>query len=163
MSKSGPLVAVALLLPVAAAAQGTKMTGTVVCSPPSALHALPVEGQPGHAYSVSQVKCSTWTKPWQIAGVASKEGVGTGTDASSGNASQSSGTYVDTMANGDKAYYKYEFNAITKDGKPEKISNHKWELIGGTGKMNAVKGKGTCNVTVQADGKVVYDCQGEYK
>ena len=162
MSKSGPLLAVGLLLPVVAAAQGAKMSGTVVCSPPSLLHALPVEGRPDNSYAVSQVKC-TWTKPWQIGGVASKEGVGTGTDAISGNASQSSGTYVDTMANGDKAYYKYEFNAITKDGKPEKISNHKWELFGGTGKMNAVKGKGTCNVTPQADGKVVYECQGEYK
>jgi hypothetical protein len=162
MSKSGPLLAVVLLLPVVAAAQGAKISGTVVCNPPSPLHALPVEGRPDNAYAVSQVKC-TWTKPWQIGGVASKDGVGTGTDAISGNASQSSGTYVDTMANGDKAFYKYEFNAITKDGKPEKISNHKWELIGGTGKMNAVKGKGTCNATVQADGKVVYDCQGEYK
>ncbi len=162
MSKSGPLLAVALLLPVVATAEGAKISGSLVCSPPSALHALPVEGQPDHAYSVSQVKC-TWTKPWQIGGVAAKDGVGTGTDVVSGNTSQSSGTYVDTMANGDKAYYKYEFNTITKDGKPEKISNHKWELIGGTGKMNAVKGKGTCNVTVQADGKINYECQGEYK
>ena len=162
MSKYLPLLAVASLLPVVAAAQGTKMTGTLVCSPPSALHGLPVEGRPDHSYAVSQVKC-TWTKPWQIGGVTSKEGTGTGTDAISGTTSQSSGTYVDTMANGDKAYYKYEFNAITKDGKPEKISNHKWELIGGTGKLNVVKGKGTCNATPQADGKVVYECQGEYK
>jgi hypothetical protein len=162
MSKSGPLLAVALLLPVVAAAEGMKMSATIVCSPASLLHALPVEGRPDNAYSVSQVRCTS-TKPWQIAGVEGKDGVGTGTDAISGNASQSSGTYVETMANGDKAYYKYEFNAIMKDGKPEKISNHKWELVGGTGKLNAVRGKGTCNVAVQADGKVVYDCQGEYK
>jgi hypothetical protein len=162
MSKSGPLLVLGLLLPVVAAAQAAKMAGTVVCSPPNPLHALPVDGRPDHSYAVSQVKC-TWTKPWQIGGVASRDGVGTGTDAISGNTSQSSGTYVDTMANGDKAYYKYEFNAITKDGKPEKISNHKWELLGGTGKMNAVRGKGTCNATPQADGKVVYECRGEYK
>jgi hypothetical protein len=160
MSKSWPLLAVGVLLPAVAAAQGAKITGTVVCNPPSPLHALPVEGQAEHAYSVSQVKC-TWTKPWQIAGVAAKEGTGTGTDAISGNTSQSAGTYVDTMANGDKAYYKYEFKAIMKDGKPQTISGHKWELVGGTGKLQTAKGHGTCNATPQADGKVVYECQGQ--
>jgi hypothetical protein len=29
--------------------------------------------------------------------------------------------------------------------------------------MKAVKGKGTCNVTPQDDGAVVYECQGEYQ
>jgi hypothetical protein len=156
------MLAVALVLPGVAAAQGTKISSTIVCSTPSVLHALPVEGRPDNGYSVSQVKC-TATKPWQIAGVAGKDGVGTGTAANSGSVSQSSGTYVETMANGDKAYYKYEFSAIVKDGKTEKISNHKWELVGGTGKLSAVKGQGTCNAAVQADGKVVYECQGEYK
>jgi hypothetical protein len=156
------MLAVAVLLPVVAAAQGAKISSTIVCNPPSPLHALPVEGSPDSAYSVSQVRC-TATKPWQIAGVAGKEGVGTGTAASKGNASQNSGTYVETMANGDKAYYKYEFSAVLKDGKPETISGHKWQLTGGTGKLAAVKGQGTCNATVHADGKVVYDCQGEYK
>lgn len=162
MSKYSPWLAVAVLVPVVAAAEGTKMSGSLVCNPPNPSHALPVAGQPDHAYAVSQVQC-TWTKPWQISGVAAKDGVGTGTDVVSGNASQSSGTYVDTMANGDKVYYKYEFKAITKDGKPQTISNHKWELIGGTGKMSAVKGQGTCSATPQADGKVNYECQGEYK
>jgi hypothetical protein len=162
MQRFGLMLVVGMLLPVVAAAQSTKMSGTTVCSPATAQHVLPVEGQPGHSYAVSQVKC-TWTKPWQIGGVASKEGVGTGVDDIRENRSQASGTYVDTMANGDKAYYKYEFSATMKDGKPETISGHKWELLGGTGKMKAVKGKGTCNVTPQDDGAVVYECQGEYQ
>jgi len=162
MRKSGFLLAVGLLLPAVAAAQGAKISGTVVCSPANPQHVLPVEGQPDHSYALSQTKC-TWTKPWQIGGLAAKEGVGTGVDDIRENRSRSSGTYVDTMANGDKAYYKYEFNATMKEAKPEKISNHKWELVGGTGKMKAVKGKGTCNATLQADGSVVYECQGEYQ
>jgi len=162
MTKSGPLLAVSLLFPAVAFAQGTKMAGTIVCDPPAQETALPVAGRPDHAYAVSQVKC-TWTKPWQIGSVAAKEGVGTGIAQISGNSSQSSGTYVDTMANGDKAYYKYEFSATMKDGKPEKISNHKWELIGGTGKLATSKGRGTCIVTPQAEGRFLYECQGEYK
>jgi len=161
MRKSGLLLAVGFLLPAGVGAQ-TRMTGTTVCNPPSAEHVVPVDGQPAHAYGVSQVKC-TWIKPWQIGGVAAKDGVGTGIANIKENQSQSSGTYVDTMANGDKGYYKYEFTATLKDNKPEKIMGHKWELVGGTGKLAAVKGKGTCNATPQADGKVVYECQGEYK
>lgn len=160
MRESGLLLAVGMLVPTLAFSQGTKISGTVVCNPPSPQHVLPVEGRPGHAYGVSQVKC-TWTKPWQIQGVASKEGVGTGVDDVSENRSQASGTYADTMANGDLVYYKYQFNATLKDGKPEKIEGHRWEIVGGTGKMKTLKGKGTCNATVQADGKVVYECQGE--
>jgi hypothetical protein len=160
MPKTVFLIAVALSLPIVAVAQGTKISGTVECIPANPPHVLPVEGQPDHAYAVAQVKC-TWTKPWQIGGVASKDGVGTGVDDIRENRSQSFGTYVDTMANGDKVYYKYEFQATLKDGKPEKVSNHKWEIAGGTGTMKAIKGKGTCNATVQADGRVVYECQGE--
>jgi hypothetical protein len=162
MMKFGALLAVGLLLPVVAVAQGGKMSGTVVCDAPAQETAIPVAGRPDHAYAVSQVKC-TWTKPWQVAGVAAKDGVGTGMAQISGNSSQSSGTFVDTMANGDKAFYKYEFSATLKAGKPEKVSNHKWELIGGTGKMAAIKGKGTCNVTPQAEGRFVYECQGDYQ
>jgi hypothetical protein len=162
MSKFGSLLAVALIVPAVAAAQGAKMSGSLVCSPPSNTHALPVEGLPNHAYSVAQVMCS-WTKPWQIAGVAAKDGVATGSDAISAGLSNASGTFVDTMANGDKAIYKYSFKSVLKDGKVEKITDHRWELIGGTGKMQTLKGKGTCAATPEADGKVNYECQGEYK
>ena len=139
---------------------GKGISGSIVCAPAHQEHALPVEGRPHHAYAVNQTKC-TWTKPWEIGGVASVEGVGTGVVEDHGNWSHSSGTYVDTMANGDKAYYSYEYKTATKDGKT-KISGHKWELLGGTGKLKGVKGKGTCEVTPQEDGKVVYECQGKY-
>jgi len=162
MKKSGLILAAAMLAPTIAFAQGAKMSGTLVCDAPLKETAMPVEGQPDHAYALNQVKC-TWTKPWQIGSVAAKEGVGTGTAQIAGNTSQSSGTYVDTMANGDKAYYKYEFSATLKDGKPQAVSNHKWELVGGTGKLAAAKGKGTCKVTPQPEGRFLYECEGEYK
>jgi hypothetical protein len=139
----------------------TRMSGTTVCDPPSQEHALPVEGRPHHSYVVNQVKC-TWTKPWIVRGLASTEGVGTGVVEDHGSVSFSSGTFVDTMVNGDRGYYDYSFKTKTKDGKPT-ISGHKWELLGGTGKLKGAKGKGTCEATPQEDGKVVYECQGKYK
>ncbi len=139
----------------------TRMSGTAVCDPPSQEHALPVEGRPHHSYVVNQVKC-TWTKPWVVRGLASTEGVGTGVVEDHGGVSFSSGTFVDTMENGDRGYYDYSFKTKSKDGKPT-ISGHKWELLGGTGKLKGAKGKGTCEATPQEDGKVVYECQGKYK
>ncbi len=138
-----------------------RMSGTTVCDPPSQEHAIPVEGRPHHSYVVNQVKC-TWTKPWVVRGLASTEGVGTGVVEDHGSVSISSGTFVDTMVNGDRGYYDYSFKTKTKDGKPT-ISGHKWKLIGGTGKLKGAKGKGSCEATLQEDGKVVYECQGKYK
>jgi quercetin dioxygenase-like cupin family protein len=139
----------------------TKISGTIVCDPAHQEHSLPVEGRPHHSYVVNQTKC-TWTEPWMIAGVASAQGVGTGTVEDHGGVSFSSGTYVDTMENGDKAYYDYSFKTKIKDGKAT-ISGHKWELLGGTGKMKGRKGKGGCDATMQEDGTVVYECEGKYK
>jgi len=141
--------------------KGTKISGALVCDPAHVEHSLPVEGRPHHAYAVNQVKC-TWAEPWVIAGVASVEGLGTGTVEDHGGVSFSSGTYVDTMANGDLAYYNYEFKTKVKDGKAT-ITGHEWELIGGTGKMKGLKGKGRCEVTVQEGGKADYQCEGKYK
>jgi len=150
-----------ILVEIKATKAWKRMSGTTVCDPPSQEHAIPVEGRPHHSYVVNQVKC-TWTKPWVVRGLASTEGVGTGVVEDHGNVSFSSGTFVDTMVNGDRGYYDYSFKTKTKDGKPT-ISGHKWELLGGTGKLKGVKGKGTCEATLQEDGKVVYECQGKYK
>jgi hypothetical protein len=139
----------------------TRISGTIVCDPPSQEHTLPVEGRPHHSYVVNQTKC-TWTKPWMIRGLASTEGVGTGVVEDHGSVSFSSGTYVDTMENGDKAYYDYSFKTKTKEGKAA-ISGHKWKLLGGTGKLKDAKGKGACEATSQEDGTVLYECQGKYK
>ena len=138
----------------------TPMSGRLVCDPASQEHALPVEGRPHHSYVVNQVKC-TWTKPWTVRGLASVTGVGTGVVEDHGGMSLSSGTYVDTMENGDVAYYDYSFKTKIEDGKSA-ISGHKWELIGGTGAMKGVKGKGSCEVSVQDNGKVIYECRGKY-
>ncbi|MFQ5694421.1 MAG: hypothetical protein ACE5HB_00370, partial [Terriglobia bacterium] len=97
-----------------------------------------------------------------IRGLASTEGVGTGVVEDHGSVSLSSGTYVDTMENGDKGYYDYSFKTKTKDGKAT-ISGHKWKLLGGTGKLKGAKGKGSCEATPQEDGKVIYECRGKYK
>ncbi len=150
-----------ILVEMKSSEMGTPMRGTVVCDPPGVEHALPVEGRPNHSYVVNQTKC-TWSKPWRVRGLASVKGVGTGIVEDHGGMALSSGTFVDTAENGDSAYYNYSFKTKMENGK-QVISEHKWELIGGTGTMKGAKGSGTCKATAQDDGKVVYECQGTYR
>ena len=150
-----------ILVEIKATKTWKRMSGTAVCDPPSQEHVLPVEGRLNHSYAVNQLKC-TWTKPWVVRGVASTEGVATAVVEDHGSWSHTSGTFVDTMVNGDRGYYHYEFKTAIKDGRPN-ISAHKWELLGGTGKLKGAKGKGSCEATPQEDGKIIYECQGKYK
>ena len=70
------LVCVAgLALGLSAAAQ-TKISGTNHCAKPDPQTMVEVGDRPNHAFSVGQVKCA-WTKPWKLAGIPGKEGVGT--------------------------------------------------------------------------------------
>jgi hypothetical protein len=137
----------------------TKMSSTVKCGKPNIEQMVPVGDRPNHSFGVTQGSCTS-SKPWTIGGVAGKEGVGTSSTEADGAVSKSHGVYVETMENGDKAYYHYELTATAKDGQVQ-ISGHKWQLVGGTGKLKGAKGQGTCkgSGTVEA---MTYDCEGEY-
>ncbi len=67
------------------------------------------------------------------------------------------------MENGDKAYYRYQGTAVLKDGAPPQTEEGTWSLIGGTGKLKGVTGKGTYKGTAGADGTITYEALGEYQ
>ena len=147
------------LAPVAGAQ--TKMSGTAQCGKAEKQHAIEVGDRPDHSFMISQAKC-TWTKPWEIEGIQNKEGVYTSFDDVTGNSSRYRGYYVDTMANGDKAYYRAQGTATLKDGVIE-TAEEKWTLVGGTGKLKGVKGQGSCKGKGNPDGSVTWQCEGEYQ
>ena len=146
-----------LVAPLAVAK--TKMSSTIKCAKPSLEQMVPAGDRPNHSFGVTQGSCTS-SKPWTIAGVAGKEGVGTSSVETDGDVSKSHGVYVETMENGDKGYYTYEATSTTKDGQVQ-ISGHKWQLEGGTGKLQGVKGKGTCKGSGTTD-SLTYECEGEY-
>jgi hypothetical protein len=153
------LLVVCLFCLVTSVAAQTKISSTIKCAKSSIEHMVPVGDRPGHSFGVTQGSCTS-LKPWTIAGVAGKEGVGTGTVEADGAVSRNRGVFVETMENGDKAYYHYVLTVTTKDGQVQ-ISGHKWQLEGGTGKLKGVKGQGTCKGNGTAD-SVTYECEGEY-
>lgn len=136
----------------------TKISGTFTCAKSTTEQMVPVGDRPNHSLGVTQASCTS-TKPWTIAGVASKQGVGTDTMDANGDVARSHGMYVDTMENGDKAMYRVEATVTTKDGKVS--ATNKWQLVDGTGKLKGVKGAGTCKASGTVD-SVVYECDGEY-
>jgi hypothetical protein len=136
-----------------------KNTSSWTCAAPSPVNALPVGDEPNHMYVVEQVKC-TATKG-EIAGVKEKEGVGTEFVDVTGDTSKGQGVFVETLANGDKAFVNYTFTGTSKN-KVMVSGSNKWTLTGGTGMLKGVKGNGTCTAKGNADGTTTFECSGSY-
>ena len=144
----------------AVASAQTRISGTLQCAKADPEHSLQVGDRPNHSFVISQGKC-TWTKPVEIGGIQSKEGVWTDSAEVSGDTSRYRGYYMDTMANGDKVYYRYEGTATLKDGVPQSVEQ-KWTLVRGTGKLKGIKGKGTYKGKGGPEG-ITYEIEGEYE
>jgi hypothetical protein len=160
MRKTRLFVGLFLFVTSSAIAQ-TQMSGVALCAPANPVYLIRVGDNPGHAYGLAQGTC-TWTKPWEISGLKNTQGVGTQIQEITGDTTKIRGTFVDTMANGDRAFYNFEFTLLTKADGPQ-VMDHKWELLGGTGKLQGVKGRGTCTASpVGSSGSFSYDCRGEH-
>ena len=155
------LLSVVIFVQAAAASGQTKMSGTTQCSKPDQEYSIEVGDRPNHSFVISQFNC-TWIKPWEIEGIQNRQGVGTMFAEISGNTSRILEYCVQTMANGDKAYWRDTGTITLKDGIPQS-ADVKGTLVGGTGKLKGVKAKATCRLReATADGGMTADCEGEY-
>jgi hypothetical protein len=151
---------IVLALAAVASAQ-TKISGTLQCAKPDQQQAIEVGDRASHSFVISQTKC-TWTKSFEIAGVQSKEHVYTSFIEVSGNRSRDQGYAVGTMTNGDKYYVRSQDSATLKDGVLESAEG-KSSLVGGTGKLKGLKGKGTFKAKGAPDGTMTVEVEGEYE
>jgi hypothetical protein len=150
------LAAAACLWSAGAAAQ-TKIEWSDSCAKADPDYKVPVGDQPGHSFGLSQIKCQA-SKPVEIGADKGKEAVATIAADSSGNKSRERGVYVLTLESGDKAYLPFQGVIALKDGKPTG-SQGTWSFAGGTGKLKAIKGKGTFKCSpASAD---AWSCSGE--
>jgi len=149
--------AVCLLAVATLAAAQNKISGSAQCTKPDIQQQVEVPDHAGHTLSIMQTKC-TWTKPFEVDGVQSKDGVDSSVMDVHGASARSHGYYVDTMANGDKAFVRWEGTDSMKDA----TSEGKWSYAGGTGKFKGLKGGGTYKGKTAQDGSVSFDVEGEY-
>lgn len=70
-------------------------------------------------------------------------------DVTPGSGAHGNGYLVFTTAEGDIAYLKYQFRALqlpVAEGKRRILINGHWEVVGGTGKFQGLRGAGTVQV-----------------
>jgi hypothetical protein len=146
----------------ATAGAQTKMSGTAQCGKPDQAHSVQIGDRSDHSFNIEQGKC-TWTTPVEIAGIQSKQGVYTMLAETSGNRVRYRFYYVDTMVNGDKAFYRGHAVMTVKDGVPQSCVEN-FIIAGGTGKLKGLKGKGTNTFkAVASDGSGTWVTEGEYE
>jgi hypothetical protein len=150
---------VCLCATVALSQNEGKVSNGWSCSKPEQMNSIDVGDQPGHAYAIEQLKCTS-TKG-EYAGVREKEGTGTEFVEVTGNKSSGHGVFVETFANGDKATFTYQFTGAMADGKMQSGTN-KWQATSGTGKFQGMKASGTCKATGNPDGSTNFACEGTY-
>jgi hypothetical protein len=148
-----------LVLSLFASAQ-TKVSGTVKCAKPDQFQKIDVGDKPGHALAISQGKC-TWTKPMDIAGTQTQDDVATAASDTTDSGTGEHGYVVGTLTSGDKFYVRTQGKDTNKNGKPESTAGT-WSFMGGTGKVEGIKGGGTYSGKADADGNFLIEVKGQY-
>jgi hypothetical protein len=142
-----------------ASAAAEKFTGTCTCAKSDPQHMLPAGDRPDHQLGVEASKC-TWTKPVEIGGDKTKDGVATQVDDINGDNSRFHGVHEVTLQSGDKVAWPYQGSGAVKDN--QEISKGTFSFAHGTGKLKGIKGKGTFSCKPAGDG-VSCDVEGEYE
>jgi hypothetical protein len=154
------LAAIGLAAAATATAQ-TRTSGSLQCSKADPVHVVDVGDRPGHAFVISKTAC-TWSKPMDIGGTATKDGVSVGTEEINGGKSSGGGAHWSTMASGDKIFVRFQGKSTyDKEGKMQ-TSRGTWSYTGGTGKLKGIKGKGTYDGKGNPDGTANYEIEGDY-
>jgi hypothetical protein len=142
------------------AAAQTKISGTVKCGKPDQFQKIDVGDKPGHAFAVSQAKC-TWTKPIDLGGAQTKDDVGTDSLEITDSGAETNGYVVGTLTSGDKIFVRTQGKDTKKDGKPESTAGT-WSFAGGTGKVEGLKGGGTFTGKPDSEGNFLIEVKGQY-
>ena len=154
------LLLLGVLVSMSLSAQ-TKISGTLTCGRPDPMQSIPTDDGNGTVMNLARVSC-TWSKAFDMAGSATKDGYSVSASEVHGGKSKEHGIHVGTMANGDKYYVHFQGTG-TFNPDHSGIATGTWTFEGGTGKLKGLTGKGTYKTTAKADGTGTADVDGEYK
>jgi len=139
----------------------TKISGTLSCGKADPVHSLATGDGEGSVMNLAKVQCA-WSKPFEMAGVAVKDGYSVAASEVQAGKTKEHGIHVGTMANGDKYYVHFQGTGTVKEDHSGTVSGT-WTFEGGTGKLKGLTGKGTYTSTATAAGPSTADVQGEFK
>jgi len=138
----------------------TKFSGSQTCTKPDPNYTVAVDDRMNHVMSLTKDKC-TWTKG-ELAGVQLKVDDDTIWSDISGAAAVDRGYGVTQLANGDKAFVRFDGRTTLMNDAP--VSGRgTWTFTGGTGKLKGLKGKGTYTGKYASDGSATFDVEGDYQ
>ncbi len=138
----------------------TKFSGTLECGKADPTYTIQIPDREGYSFVLSQNKC-TWTKPFAIAGLESKNNIQIESDEVTGNTIKAISSGFTQFSNGDKAFHR---GVSTVDQKAQ-TSSGKWTFTAGTGKLRGIKGSGTstCRIkSAESGGSYTCEIEGEY-
>jgi hypothetical protein len=149
-TKRATLAFTLLTITAAVATAQTTITGDGKCGKPDQQQSIDVGDRDGHSLMLVKFSC-TWTTPYEVAGLKTKDYTGVAVSDVHGERMQDRGYVVVTMDNGDKAFVRYTGNGTTtKDG--NSTGEGTWSYTGGTGKLRGITGTGTYKSTGDANG-----------
>ena len=151
---------VAMVAVATAASAQTKIAGTLQCGKRDIQQKIDVGDRPGHAFAISQGKC-TWTKPIEVAGTQTKEDLVTDFGEISGNTSRGRFVAVIQTTGADKIHVGGTNTATLKDGLLQS-GEGKWQFTAGTGKLKGIKGQGTFKCKGAGETETC-EVEGEYQ
>lgn len=154
------LLVLGVLVSMTLSAQ-TKISGTLSCAKADPMNSIETGDGGGTVMNLVKVQCK-WTKAFEMAGLAAKDGYSVAASEMSAGKTKDHGIHVGTMANGDKYYVHFQSTGTMKPDHSG-TSSGTWTFEGGTGKLKGLTGKGTYKSTNNADGTSTVDVVGEYK
>jgi hypothetical protein len=136
-----------------------KVEGKIRCDKPDPAYSIEVPDRPGHALMLAKRKCM-WTESMEILGAKSKDAVAVEFPEKMEGRFHTHGFEVDTYDNGEKVTWQ---SMGTVDGeKGPATANGRWSLMRGTGKFKGIKGGGSYEGKLEADGVLVLELEGVY-
>jgi len=136
-----------------------KLGGKVRCEKPEPSHSIEVPDRPGHVLWLAKRKCS-WTEPMELMGAKSKDGIAVTFSEQMEGSLHEHGFEVDSFDNGEKL--TMQTIGQVQGEKGPATSKGRWSLMRGTGTFHLIKGGGTYEGKLEADGALTLEFEGVY-
>ena len=142
-----------------ASANYIKVDGKMHCDKPETEHSIEVPDRPGHVLMLTKRKC-TWTETMSIKGAKTKEGAAVDFVEKMEGVLHGHGFQTDSLDNGDKLTWQSQGQVLAEKGPA--TSKGRWSLMRGTGSLKGIKGGGTYEGDMAADGALTLEFEGVY-
>jgi hypothetical protein len=136
-----------------------KISGSIRCEKPMPSYSIEVPDRPGHSLMIEQRKCA-WTEPWVILGAKAKDGVRVTFVERMDGALHPQGYETDTLEDGDTITMKTMSQVLAEDAPTP--TKGRFSFTKGTGKYKGIKGGGSYEGKMDADGALTLELEGLY-